>query len=84
MNLPIYLAIMTVLGAVFMFNVEFNKSKIVSIISGILISVLIYYLNYFSNAMGINEKLPIMASTWFPYIILSLICLTGIVKINEK
>ena len=83
-SLPIYLAIMTVLGAVFMFNVQFNKSKIVSIISGVLISVLIYYLNYFSNVMGINEKLPIMASTWFPYIILSLICLTGIVKINEK
>ena len=40
-----------------MFNVEFNKSKIVSIISGILISVLIYYLNYFSNAMGINEEI---------------------------
>ncbi len=83
-SLPIYLAIMTVLGSIIMFNVKFNKSKIVSIISGILISVLIYYLTYFSNVMGINEKLPIMASTWFPYIILSLICLTGIVKINEK
>ena len=67
-----------------MFNVKFNKSKIFSIISGILISVLIYYLNYFSNIMGTNEKLPIMAATWFPYILLSLICLTGVVKINEK
>ncbi len=83
-SLPIYLAIMTVLGAVFMFNIKFNKSKIFSIISGILISVLIYYLNYFSNVMGTNEKLPIVASSWFPYIILSLICLTGLVKINEK
>ena len=67
-----------------MFNIKFNKSKIFSIISGILISVLIYYLNYFSNVMGTNEKLPIVASSWFPYIILSLICLTGLVKINEK
>ena len=32
-SLPIYLAIMTVLGAIFMFNVEYNKSKIFSIIS---------------------------------------------------
>ena len=34
--------------------------------------------------LGTNEKLPIIAATWFPYVILSLICLTGIVKINEK
>ena len=83
-SLPIYLAIMTTLGAIFMFNIKYNKSKIFSIISGTLISVLIYYLNYFSNIMGTNEKLPIIAATWFPYVILSLICLTGIVKINEK
>ena len=83
-SLPIYLAIMTVLGSIIMFNVKFNKSKIFSIISGTLISVLIYYINYFSNIMGTNEKLPIVAATWFPYILLTLICLTGVVKINEK
>ncbi len=83
-SLPIYLAIMTTLGAIFMFNIKYNKSKIFSIISGTLISVLIYYLNYFSNIMGTSEKLPIIAATWFPYIFLSLICLTGVIKINEK
>ena len=83
-SLPIYLAIMTVLGAIFMFNIKFNKSKIFSIISGTLISVIIYYLNYFSNIMGTNEKLPIIAATWFPYILLSLICLTGVIRVNEK
>ena len=75
---------MTILGSIFMLNVKYNKSKIFSIISGTLISVLIYYLNYFSNVMGINEKLPILASTWFPYVLLTLICLTGMIKINEK
>lgn len=83
-SLPIYLAIMTVLGAIFMFNIKFNRSKIFSIISGTLISVIIYYLNYFSNIMGTNEKLPIIAATWFPYILLSLICLTGVIRVNEK
>ena len=65
-------------------TISYNKSKIFSIVSGTLISVLIYYLNYFSNVMGVNEKLPILVSTWFPYIILTLICLTGMIKINEK
>ena len=83
-SLPIYLAIMTTLGAIFMFNIKYNKSKIFSIISGTLISVLIYYLNYFSNIMGTSEKLPIIAATWYPYVLLSLICLTGVIKINEK
>jgi lipopolysaccharide export system permease protein len=75
---------MTILGSIFMLNVKYNKSKIFSIVSGTLISVLIYYLNYFSNVMGVNEKLPILASTWFPFVILILICFTGMVKINEK
>ena len=83
-SLPIYLSIMTILGSIFMLNVKYNKSKIFSIVSGTLISVLIYYLNYFSNVMGVNEKLPILASTWFPFVILILICFTGMVKINEK
>ena len=83
-SLPIYVTIMTILGSIFMLNVKYNKSKIFSIISGTLISVLIYYLNYFSNVMGVNEKLPIVASTWFPYILLTLICITGMIKINEK
>ena len=83
-SLPIYVTIMTILGSIFMLNVKYNKSKIFSIISGTLISVLIYYLNYFSNVMGVNEKLPIIASTWFPYVLLTLICITGMIKINEK
>ena len=83
-SLPIYVTIMTILGSIFMLNVKYNKSKIFSIISGTLISVLIYYLNYFSNVMGVNEKLPIVASTWFPYVLLTLICITGMIKINEK
>ena len=83
-SLPVYVTIMTILGSIIMLNAKYNKSKIFSIVSGTLISVLIYYLNYFSNVMGVNEKLPILASTWFPYIVLTLICLTGMIKVNEK
>ena len=73
---------MTVAGAILMFNIK--KSKIYLLIAGILFSVVFYYVNYFSNILGINEKIPILLSAWLPHIILILICLNGIVRLNEK
>ena len=83
-SFPIYLTMMTLIGAILMFNVKYNKSKIFNIIIGILISVFIYYINYFSYLLGINERLPIVISIWLPLIILFLTCFIGMVKINEK
>ena len=46
--------------------------------------MIIYYVNYFFNLMGINEKVPVILSVWFPFIILILLSGIGLVKINEK
>ena len=81
---PIYLTIMTVLSGIIMLNIKYRKNSIFKIIFGILISVLIYYINFFFNALGINEKVPIVFSVWLPLIMLSLINLIFIVRINEK
>jgi lipopolysaccharide export system permease protein len=81
---PLYSMIMTAIGAILMLNIKYNKSKIFNIVLGILISVLIYYINYFFNLLGTNQKIPIIISIWLPYIMLILICMIGIVKINEK
>ena len=67
-----------------MFNTKYNKSKIFNIIIGILMSVSIYYINYFFNIMGTNERVPIFLSVWFPMFILSLFTIIGLLKINEK
>ena len=67
-----------------MFNTSYNKSKIANLVIGILLSVIIYYVNYFFNLMGINEKVPVILSVWFPFIILILLSGIGLVKINEK
>ena len=75
---------MSVLSGIFMFNVKHNKSKTFNIIAGILFSVLIYYLNYFSNLLGVNERVPILLSNAFPLLILILICSIGLIKLNEK
>ena len=81
---PIFLIVMTTIGAVLMLNVKYNKSKTINLILGILLSVMIYYIYYFSNLLGIKEKIPVLVSVVLPHIILVLICTTGMVKINEK
>ncbi len=83
-SLPIYLVIMILLGSILMFNTSYNKSKVANLVIGILLSVFIYYINYFFNLMGINEKIPVILSVWFPFIILILLSGIGLVKINEK
>ena len=83
-SLPIYLAIMTLLSGIIMFNSKYKKSKILNIILGILLSVVIYYGNYFSSLLGSNGKIPIILSIWLPLIVLMIISTIGLVRLNEK
>ena len=83
-SVPIYLAIMTLLSGIIMFNSKYKKSKIFNIILGISLSVVIYYVNYFSGLLGETGKIPIILSVWMPMIVLMLISLIGLVRINEK
>ena len=39
---------------------------------------------YFSKVLGVNEKIPIYLSAWLPHLLLFLICLNGVVRLNEK
>ena len=81
---PIYLTVMTIFASVIMLNVKRNKSKLFHLALGILLSVFIYYVNYFSTLLGQNERLPEILSIWLPLIIISLFCTMGLVRINEK
>ena len=47
-------------------------------------SVLIYYMNFFFDALGKNEQIPIIFSIWVPLSVLSIISLIGTVRLNEK
>ena len=84
LSYPFYLTIMTLLGSILMLNIKRNKSKIFHIILGTLFSVIIYYVSYFSGLLGENDQLPLILSIWLPILIISLFCLIGLVKINEK
>ena len=83
-SLPIFYLLMTILGLLIMMKLKFIKSKFFIIIIGTIVSVFIYYINYFSSLFGSNETIPITMSIWLPHLILFLFCLIGGVKINEN
>tara|TARA_B100000787_G_C16194753_1_gene299938 strand:+ start:353 stop:1426 length:1074 start_codon:yes stop_codon:yes gene_type:complete len=81
---PIYLTLITIFSAIIMFNIGYQKNSFFSITLGIFFSVVIYYMNYFLNILGTNEKIPLVLSIFLPLIILTIINFIYIIKINEK
>ncbi len=81
---PIFYGILTVLSCIIMFNISKNRSLFFHIIFGVLMSVIIYYINFIFNSLGNNGKIPAMASTLIPIICLSIISIMGLIRINEK
>ena len=81
---PFLITIISVLSATLMLNIGYQKQKLYLIVLGIMLSVIIYYINFFFGAMGKNEKLPLIISIWTPISILFIISIIGLVRINEK
>ena len=83
-SLPIYLTLTTVIGALLMFKLTFINSRFFLVVIGVLVSVIFYYINYFSILFGKNETLPVEVSVWLPQVLILLICTMGLTKINEN
>ena len=83
-SVPFYLTLTTIIGALLMFKLNFIKSKFFLIVIGVLVSVIFYYINYFSILFGKNETLPVEISVWLPQILIFLICSLGLIKLNEN
>ena len=83
-SMPLFYVLMTILGFVIINKLKSIKSKFFVIIFGVFVSVVVYYLNYFSSLLGTNGVLPIYLSVWAPLLILFLICNIGLLKINEN
>jgi lipopolysaccharide export system permease protein len=81
---PIYLSIMVCIASILMLNIGHNKPKVYYFLTGILISVLVYYINFLLNTLIENQKIPLMFSAWITPFMLALFCLIGLVRINEK
>ena len=81
---PFYLTIMTIISSVIMLNIKHNKPKIFYLLLGVLLSVVIFYINHLANVLGTNGKLPVNLSVWLPFLILSMLVGIGLITINEK
>jgi len=83
-TMPLFYGILTILSSIIMFNFSKDKSLLIHIIFGILMSVIIYYITFIFSSLGNNGKIPIYLSIFFPLIIISLITIIGLVNINDK
>ena len=83
-TMPIFYGILTILSAIIMFNLSNDKPLIFHIALGILMSVIIYYMNFIFSSLASNGKIPIITSIFFPILILSFFTIIGLIDINEK
>ena len=67
-----------------MFKLNFIKSKFFLIVIGVLVSVIFYYINYFSILFGKNETFPVEVAIWLPQILIFLISAIGLTRLNEN
>ena len=84
LSYPFFLTIMSILSIVLMMNIKHQKNKVLYIVLGILLSVTIYYINYFFGIIGKNERIPLTIALWTPLVILLIISMIGLIRINEK
>ena len=83
-TVPLFYGIITILSSIIMFNFSRNRSLLFNIILGVIMSVLIYYINFIFSSLANNGKLPIAISVFFPLFILSFISIIGLINVNEK
>ena len=84
LSYPLYLCLMCFLAAIIMFNTKQFKSNTFKISVGLFFSVLIYYMNNFSYALGGTERISLFLSVLLPLLILTIINSLMLYKVNEK
>ena len=81
---PIFFGVLTILSSIIMFNFRKDRSLFFHILLGILMSVIIYYVNFMFSSLGNSGKIPIITSIYLPILFISLISIIGLIRINEK
>ena len=84
LSLPIYLFSMIILATVFTINIKKNYSNSIYVFFGIILGIVIYFLNDLSIALGIAGKMPLAISVWIPIFLILVISAINLIKINEN
>ncbi len=81
---PFILLSMVLLSGVFTLGMTFKENNWSYVFIAIITSVLIFYFNDFSAALGKTEKLPILISVWMPIVIIFIFSGVGVIHANQK
>ena len=81
---PFFLLSMVLLSGVFTLGMTFKENNWSYVFIAIITSVLIFYFNDFSAALGKTEKLPIVISVWMPIVIIFIFSGVGVIHANQK
>lgn len=81
---PLFYGVLTIFSFIIMLNFTKNKSLLFHIITGVLLSVILYYINFIFNSLGNNGKIPVYPSIFFPLFIIFVSSMIGLININEK
>ena len=72
------------LSGLFTLGTRFKENNLTYIFIAIITSVLIFYFNEFSAALGNTEKLPIEIAVWMPIVIIFTFGSAGLIHANQK
>ena len=75
---------MVLLSSVFTLGTRFNDNNWTYVFLAIISSVLIFFFNDFSAALGKTDQLPIELSVWMPIAIIFIFSFVGIIHANQK
>ena len=81
---PFFLLSMVFLSGVFTLGMGFKDKNWPYIFVAIISSVIIFYFNDFSAALGKTGKLPIEVSVWLPIVIIFIFGTVGLIHANQK
>ena len=81
---PCFLLSMVLLSGVFTLGIGFKENTWYYIFISIITSVLVFYFNRFSAALGKTDKLPIEVSVWMPIVIIFIFSAIGLIHANQK
>ena len=81
---PLFLLSMLLLSGVFTLGMNFKDNNWTYSFIAIITSVIVFYFNDFSAALGKTEKLPIEVSVWMPIVIIFIFGTVGLIHANQK
>tara|TARA_B100001123_G_scaffold438258_1_gene572761 strand:+ start:1735 stop:2826 length:1092 start_codon:yes stop_codon:yes gene_type:complete len=81
---PFFLLSMLLLSGVFTLGTNIKENNWAYVFISVITSVLIFYFNDFSAALGKTDKLPIEVSVWMPILIVFIFSTVGLIHANQK